>query len=150
VFDSDELRRQRDRGFARALTGHTIYLAMVLRDWILEEATEARPLLQSLEMALTGVVTGRLRQAQDFVERIERGEAKAAFDEVQAWCDEVREDVEVGSYSDPLEAMLDGNRALWRLESQIRELFRIRTFVDRFMSESESNERGSEGNEPPM
>lgn len=137
MFDPDELRRERDREFARALTEHTNYLAMSLRQWILDEASEARPLLQSLEPTLKGVVAGRLKQAQDFIERLERGEAKAAFDDVRVWCDDVRHEIEEGSYANPLEAKLDADRALWRLERQIRELFLIRLFVDRFMSETE-------------
>jgi hypothetical protein len=146
MFDPDELRRQRDRIVARALTQHTIYLAMALRDWIQEEAREARPVLQSLEPMLAGVVAGRLKGALQFLDDLERGDAKAAFDEVGEWCDEITQDIEERRYLDPLQARLDADRALWRLERQIRELFSIRLFADRFADQSESiGDTGADG-----
>ena len=133
MFDSGQLRDERDNALARALTMHAQYLAMSLRDWIREECREIRPLMESLNPVLQGVVRGRLAQILERLDDIERDELSRAYNGVGARCQEIID----GDYEDPLDARLAAEETLWRLERLVRELGRMRRFYERFMSEAE-------------
>lgn len=97
-----------------------------LREWIQEEIIACKLKAGALEPTLIGELQKQMRQVSQRLDEIDRQELREAIDNIDTKCKEIED----GAWKDVLDARPYLEEGLTRLESLVRELLKMRNFVD--------------------
>lgn len=97
-----------------------------LREWIQEQIIESKLRAEALEPTLPGELQKQMRQASQRLNEIDRHELREAINNIDTKCKEIED----GAWNNVLDARPYLEEGVTRLESLVRELLKIRDFID--------------------
>lgn len=99
-----------------------------LREWIQEQIIESKLRAQSLVPTLTGEIQKQMSQASQRLDEIDMHELREAIENIDTKCKEIED----GAWINVLDARPYLEEGVTRLESLVRELLKIRDFINTF------------------
>ena len=99
-----------------------------LREWIQEQIIESKLRAEALEPTLTGELQRQMRQVSQRLDEMDRDELREVIANIDTKCKEIED----GAWTNVLDTRPYLEEGVARLESLVRELLRMRDFIDTY------------------